>query len=337
MISILKKYTFLQSDLFSAIRAGCLLLGVFCTTPGAWAQRDAQREARDHIQTTQAGVNARIEVLGNPWRAPSAIASSQSRILVYRTPDSAATGATSVFINGQYHTSLVPGGYSELCYAPGNVEVGARHMKAGNRPKDLMDAISALNLQGGQTHYLKVIEQGGRPVMQPVSAASAQQEAQGLRYQLHTISRVDRAQDCLEVPASAATPAAPKQIALATDALFGFDRSDESAMTSAGRRALNKLIQNLRSEYVQLENIHIVGHADPLGSPLVNNRLAEQRAQTVRDYLLSHGLQSVRITSEGRGAREPVVTHCGTQATRAAIDCNQPNRRVVVTLSDTQR
>jgi len=72
VISILKKYTFLQSDLFSAIRAGCLLLGVFCTTPGAWAQRDAQREARDHIQTTQAGVNARIEVLGKAYTGTAA-------------------------------------------------------------------------------------------------------------------------------------------------------------------------------------------------------------------------------------------------------------------------
>lgn len=337
MITILKKQTFLQSDLFFAIRASCLIVGVICTTTAAWAQRDAQREVRDHIQTTQAGVNARIEVLGSVWRAPFAIASNQSRILVYRTPDSAATGATSVFINGRYHTSLVPGGYSELCYAPGSVEVGARQVKAGSRPKDLMDAISALNLQAGQTHYFKVIEQGGRSVMQPVSAAAAHQEAKGLRYQLHTISRVERAQDCLEIPATAASPAAPKQIALATDALFGFNGSDEAAMSQAGRRALDKLVQNLRSEYMQLDHIHVIGHADPLGGPQINNRLAEQRAQTVRDYLLSHGLQSVRITSEGRGAREPVVTHCGPKATPAAIDCNQPNRRVVVTLSGTQR
>lgn len=329
----IKKNKFIK---FDARCFAWIMLGVTLNVGTAWAQADGPRDARTHLETSSVGPNARIEVLGKVWHTPFSIGSNQSRILVYRTPDSNLPGATSVFVNGQYHASLVPGGYSELCYAPGSVEIGARQMRTGNRPKDLMDTISALNLQPGQTHYIKVNEQGGRPVMQPVGSAVAQQEAPGLRYQLHTVSRVDRAQDCREV-AMAAQPPAPKQIALATDALFAFGRSDEASMSQAGRRSLDKLVQTLRNDYTQLDRIHIVGHADPLGQTASNNRLAEQRAQTVRDYLLGHGLQSVRITSEGRGARELVVTHCGTKATRAAIECNQANRRVVVDIVGTQR
>lgn len=302
------------------------------------AQREGAREASSYVQTNQAGVNARIEVLGSAWRASSALGAEQSRILVYRSQGDALAGATSVFVNGEYHTSLVPGAYSELCYAPAGVEIGARQMKAGGRPKDLVDSISALTLQPGQTHYLKVTEQAGRPVMQPVAESVARQELSGLRLQLHTVSRVDRAQACREVaptPAMAAAPA--RQLSLAADALFVFGRSDAAAMSAAGRQALDRLIETLRREYASLERVHIVGHADPLGDRQSNEQLAQQRALTVREYLQGQGLQSASISSEGRGSREPVARHCGGRATAAAIACHQPNRRVVVEITGTLR
>lgn len=143
-------------------------------------------------------MNAHIKVLGDSWQVPTPIAGSQTRILIYRTTEIGASGATSVFINGQYHTSLMPGAYSQLCYRPGNMEVSARLVKAGSSTKQLMDAITELDVKAGQTHYLKVIEQGDRLALQPVSATLAHQEAQGLRYQLHAISRVALAQACQE-------------------------------------------------------------------------------------------------------------------------------------------
>jgi len=331
-----KSYRFVKFATSIAVSLSCFIWGMVQPAGMAWAQRSADPVST--LETSQPGVNARIEVLAGAWRAPSAVGTAQSRILVYRRSDSALSGATSVFIDGQYHTSLVPGGYSELCYTPGNVEIGARQMRVGRQPKDLMDTISALNLQPGQTHYLRVIEQGGLPVMQPVSAAAAQQESAGLRYQVHTVSRVSKAQTCSET-AMAPTPATPplQQVALATDALFEFGRADPAAISQAGRRALDKLVQQIRSDYLRLDHIQIVGHADPLGSEAINNRLAEQRAHTVREHLLGQGLQSPRITSQGRGAREPVVTHCAPRATQASIQCNQPNRRVVVEIWGTQR
>lgn len=298
----------------------------------------AQREASSYVQTNQAGVNARIEVLGAAWRGPLALGAEQSRILVYRNLGDALSGATSVFVNGEYHTSLVPGAYSELCLAPGGVEVGARQMKAGSRPKDLMDSISALSLQPAQTHYLKVLAQGVRPVLQPVAEGVARQELAGLRLQLHTISRVDRAQECREVAQAAApAPAAPRQMVLAADALFAFGQGDAAGMSAAGRQSLDRLVDTLRREYVSLQRVHITGHADPLGNAQSNEQLSRQRALTVREYLQGQGLQSASISSEGKGAREPVVSHCGSRATAAAIACNQPNRRVVVEITGAPR
>ena len=173
----------------------CLLMASVQAHAQTQTQRDMQRDVprdnrdpRTYIETNQAGANARIDILGNTWRTPFAIGAGQTRMVVYRTADSALPGATSVFVNNEYHASLVPGGYSELCYAPGSTEIGARQMQAGGRPKDPLDTISALTLRPGQTHYLKVREQGGRPVMQPIAAATAQQELQGLRFQQHVDS-----------------------------------------------------------------------------------------------------------------------------------------------------
>lgn len=296
----------------------------------AWAQQDVGREDGGYLQSSQAGPNARIEVLGSTWRKLGAVGADQSRILVYRPEAGLLSGATSVFVNGQYHTSLVPGAYSHLCYAPGDLEVGARQMKAGSQPKDLMDSITALSLRPAQTHYLRVVEQDGRPVLQPVAETVALGQLQGLRLQVHTVSRVTRAQACSDLVAPAVVAVPARQVALAADALFAFGQADADSMLLDGRQSLDRLIERLRNEYLQIERIHITGHADPLGSAPVNERLSQQRAATVREYLLVQGLSAARITSEGKGALETVVNHCGSRATASAIACNQPNRRVTI-------
>jgi OOP family OmpA-OmpF porin len=327
---ILLNNSFAQKGTRRLVRvlASAMVLAVFAGA--AWAQRDVVREDGGYLQSSQAGPNARIEVLGSTWRPLGAVSGDQSRILVYRPEAGLLSGATGVFVNGQYHTSLVPGAYSHVCYAPGDLEMGARQMKAGSQPKDQMDSITALSLRPAQTHYVRVVEQGGRPVLQPVAETVALEQLQGLRLQVHTVSRVTRAQECsgLVAPAVLAVPA--RQVGLAADALFAFGQSDADALLPEGRQSLDRLIERLRNEYLQIERVHITGHADPLGSAPVNERLSQQRAVTVRDYLLAQGLDTVRITSEGKGASDAVVNHCGSRATVSAIACNQPNRRVTI-------
>jgi OOP family OmpA-OmpF porin len=74
-----------------------------------------------------------------------------------------------------------------------------------------------------------------------------------------------------------------------------------------------------------------------LGSPDFNQRLSVNRANTVRQYLKTSGQISAPVTSEGRGARQLVETRCDRQPTRAAIACNQPNRRVVTEVTGQRR
>ena len=89
--------------------------------------------------------------------------------------------------------------------------------------------------------------------------------------------------------------------------------------------------------FSRIERLHIIGHADPLGAPAVNNRLSLERANTVRSYIDGSKQLNAPISVEGRGAREPVVVHCSRVDTPQARECNQPNRRVVVEVTGTRR
>jgi outer membrane protein OmpA-like peptidoglycan-associated protein len=73
-------------------------------------------------------------------------------------------------------------------------------------------------------------------------------------------------------------------------------------------------------------NLEIEGHTDSIGSDEYNQRLSEQRANSVRDYLVAQGLSGGTISALGLGKTAPVTTN-STAAGR------QQNRRVELVVS----
>ena len=69
--------------------------------------------------------------------------------------------------------------------------------------------------------------------------------------------------------------------------------------------------------------IQIIGHTDATGNDAANIQLSRDRANATRDYLASRGVTTNRITTDGRGEREPVASN-DTEAGRAR------NRRVEI-------
>lgn len=132
------------------------------------------------------------------------------------------------------------------------------------------------------------------------------------------------------VPAPA--PAAPtmRSVSLSADTLFVFDRSSAADMLPKGKAELDALARALRSQDMQVQSLTITGHTDRLGDAAYNDRLALERANTVRDYLKAAGV-SAPMAVRSMGEREPVTTGCkGETRTPALIACLQPDRRVVV-------
>ncbi len=73
--------------------------------------------------------------------------------------------------------------------------------------------------------------------------------------------------------------------------------------------------------------VRIVGHTDNTGSDAINNPLSVNRAQSARDYLVSRGVATQRISIDGRGSREPIADN-STEAGRAR------NRRIDIFLAE---
>ncbi|RYE17568.1 MAG: OmpA family protein, partial [Sphingobacteriaceae bacterium] len=71
--------------------------------------------------------------------------------------------------------------------------------------------------------------------------------------------------------------------------------------------------------------LKLAGHTDNTGSAALNMKLSKDRAEAVRQYLVSKGANASRIESVGYGQTQPIATN-KTAAGR------QQNRRVVFTL-----
>ncbi len=74
-------------------------------------------------------------------------------------------------------------------------------------------------------------------------------------------------------------------------------------------------------------NFEIEGHTDSVGSESSNQKLSDNRAKSVHDYLVSKGMDDDRTSSVGYGESRPIATN-KTKAGR------QQNRRVEISLKD---
>ncbi|MFA7386269.1 MAG: OmpA family protein [Thiohalobacteraceae bacterium] len=106
------------------------------------------------------------------------------------------------------------------------------------------------------------------------------------------------------------------KIDIANEVSFDFGRAD---IKSSFRPTLDK-VSGVLKRY-ERSIVHVVGHTDSVGSDAYNQRLSEQRAAAVVDYLASTGVVRERLRAEGRGETEPRESNA-TEAGR------QLNRRV---------
>ena len=125
-------------------------------------------------------------------------------------------------------------------------------------------------------------------------------------------------------PAPAPAPVAAQKVTYAADAFFDFDKS---VLKPEGRAKLDDLVSKIQG--INLEVIIAVGHTDSVGTDAYNQRLSVRRAEAVKAYLVTKGIERNRIYTEGKGEKQPI-------ADNRTAEGRAKNRRVEVEVVGTR-
>ena len=133
-------------------------------------------------------------------------------------------------------------------------------------------------------------------------------------------------------PAPAPTPApaviAPvpssEKVTYAADAFFDFDKA---ILKPEAKTKLDDLVS--KTKEINLEVIIAVGHTDSVGTDAYNQKLSVRRAEAIKTYLVSKGMEANRVYTEGKGEKQPV-------ADNKTADGRAKNRRVEIEVVGTR-
>ena len=120
---------------------------------------------------------------------------------------------------------------------------------------------------------------------------------------------------------------------IGADALFAFDKWQLEHMQAKGRSELDEVAEKINAYGDRLGQVVVTGYTDRLGDDMYNINLSLLRAQTVRAYLVSRGVDPNSIIAVGNGKFTPTKECSDNQNRSALVDCLQPNRRVEVSVS----
>jgi OOP family OmpA-OmpF porin len=113
-------------------------------------------------------------------------------------------------------------------------------------------------------------------------------------------------------------------VTFAVDSFFDFDKA---VLKPEAQAKLSDLVEKMKT--ITVEVVIAVGHADSVGSDAYNQRLSLRRAEAVKKFLVSKGVEANRVYTEGKGEKSPVADN-RTREGRAK------NRRVEVEVVGTR-
>jgi OOP family OmpA-OmpF porin len=119
-------------------------------------------------------------------------------------------------------------------------------------------------------------------------------------------------------------PPAATKVTYAADAFFDFDKS---VLKPEGKAKLDDLVGKIQG--ISLEVIIAVGHTDSVGNDTYNQKLSVRRAESVKAYLVSKGIEKNRVYTEGKGEKQPV-------ADNKTAEGRAKNRRVEIEVVGTR-
>jgi OOP family OmpA-OmpF porin len=103
--------------------------------------------------------------------------------------------------------------------------------------------------------------------------------------------------------------------------------SGTARLTSDAEQTLNRIVEVLQ-RYPSMK-VEVEGHTDNVGREAVNEQLSIDRAESVRQYLVSQSIDASRLIAVGYGSRLPLVDNDTSEGRKR-------NRRVHFSVPDQQ-
>lgn len=117
------------------------------------------------------------------------------------------------------------------------------------------------------------------------------------------------------------------KIELDADVLFDFDKYDLRPEAANSLREVGEVTKSYGTAPVLIE-----GHTDSKGTPAYNMKLSENRATSVKNWLVQNaGVSASRISTHGFGETKPVAPNTNPNGTDNPAG-RQKNRRVEITI-----
>ncbi|TDA47475.1 OmpA family protein [Burkholderia pyrrocinia] len=316
---------------FRLALASAALTATFAVSAFAQQQAQTPLTAQAAVQPAKTAAKAGTQagkVFGQTYAPVAGVGQDQTQVVYYRPAAGAAPNApANVYIDGHYHTTLLPNGFTVFCLAPGEHAL-ASFLNDAPSYAGKQSGNYVTNPRGGTTYFLRVREDSsGAPV--PVVRETAERELGGMREQMHALSRAPNVQACRYTETAQQPAVTYRDHTFSGDLLFSFGKSGYRDIHPEGREALHKLVSQINAADTRIKRITVIGHADQIGTDAAARDLGMKRAQTVQRVLAEEGLPADRIDSRSAGNTEPVVTDCAG-GRQKLIACNAPNRRVVV-------
>jgi outer membrane protein OmpA-like peptidoglycan-associated protein len=130
-------------------------------------------------------------------------------------------------------------------------------------------------------------------------------------------------------PPPAAPMFIPKRVEVQKDKLVPLEpiqfENNQAAIKPQSHALLDEIV-TVVSNSPQIQLLSIEGHTDNTGNAAHNQRLSEQRAAAVHDYLMQHGVATNRLSSKGWGQTRPIADN----TTSAGRELNRRVEFVIV-------
>ncbi|UVC28776.1 OmpA family protein [Pantoea sp. SOD02] len=262
---------------------------------------------------------------GQAWRTMPSASSDQVRVVYYRPVDATGPSPANIYVDGEFQTSLLAGGYSVFCLKPGIHSLGSFTNDAptyqGKHQQPWSD-----NLAAGKTYYIRAsLDDSGRPLVS--SAAEAQQQLVGTRKQSHLLSRASAVIACQQ-----GTTQSYDNYEFSSDLLFNFGSANSDDISQDGRTAIHQFVTTLQAKSNMAARIIVTGFTDPIGEENNNMKLGQRRADAIKKLLVNNGIADANIFSQSMGESRVSTVCQGSR--KEQISCYASERRVIISVEN---